>query len=160
MPRSAVVRALPAARIVPMTGVQIEGVEERNNNWESLDPRFRVYLHGREESSTYGWTDTYDITGADVVQVVDWAQRQAGDLLTYAIALVYDDEARERRSPGHGRGLMWLVGMDGNDSPADPRDVDAQKRMLARRRAPVRLPSADLMPPAVPDPYNDRTESR
>ena len=24
-----------------------------------------------------GWTDTYDITGADVPQVMDWAQRQA-----------------------------------------------------------------------------------
>jgi hypothetical protein len=32
--------------------------------------------------------DTYDITGADVLQVIDWAQRQAGDSLTYAIALV------------------------------------------------------------------------
>jgi hypothetical protein len=140
--------------------VQIVGVDERDNNWENNHPRFRVYLHGSGQSSTYGWTDTYDVTGADVLQVIDWAQRQAGDSLTYAIALVYDDEARAQRNPGRGRGLVWLVGMDGNDIPAGPQETETQQRMLARRREPVRLPSADEMPPGVPEPYNAGTESR
>src|ERR1700710_2385655 len=99
--------------------MQIVQVDERDSGWELSTPRFRVYLHGSAESSTAGWTDTYDITGADVVQVIDWAQRQAGTSLTFAVALVYDDGAREQRSPGNGRGLVWLVGMDGNDKAID-----------------------------------------
>ncbi|UMG91102.1 hypothetical protein [Nocardioides sp. TF02-7] len=143
-----------------MTEVRIEQVDERDSSWEDDHPRFRVYLHGSGESSTGGWTDTYDVTGADVLQVIDWAQRQAGGSSTYAIALVHDDADEERRNPGHGRGLVWLVGMDGNDVAADGREATIQRRMLARRRDPVRLPIADNMPEGVPDPYNDGTRSR
>jgi len=77
-----------------MSDVLIEQVDERDNSWERGQPRFRVYLHGSGESSTSGWTDTYDIVGADVLQVIDWAQRQAGDSLTYAVALVYERQSR------------------------------------------------------------------
>ncbi len=143
-----------------MTEMRVQGVDERDSGWELSGPRFRVYLHGSEESATYGWTDTYDITGADVLQVIDWAQRQAGDSLTYAVALVHDDEAAEQRNPGHGRGLVWLVGMDGNDASTEPQEADKQKRMLARRRDPVGIPSADQTPSGVSDPYNDGTERR
>ena len=143
-----------------MGDVRIVDVDERDNNWELSSPRFRVYLHGSGESSTHGWTDTYDITGADAVQVIDWAQRQAGDTLTYAVALVYEDRAHEQLSPGRGRGLVWLVGMDGNDVPSDSRGTDTQQRMLARRQNPVGVPLADRMPPGVPDPYNNATHSR
>jgi hypothetical protein len=66
-------------------------VDERDSSWEISNPRFRVYLHGSGEESTIGWTGTYDVTGADVLQVIDWAQRQAAGQLTYAVALVYDD---------------------------------------------------------------------
>ena len=142
-----------------MTGVQIKQVDERDNNWEDGRPRFRVYLHGSGESSTYGSTDTYDVTGADVLQVIDWAQRQAGASLTYAVALVYDDVDKERLHPGHGRGLVWLVGMDGNDRATSGHDIHAQQRMLARRHDPVRLSTFDLMPAGVLDPDNDSTES-
>jgi hypothetical protein len=79
--------------------VQIVRVDERNSGWESERPRFRVHLHGSAAASTHGWTDTYDVTGADVLQVIDWAQRQAGDIFTYAVALVYDDTAAEQRNP-------------------------------------------------------------
>ena len=143
-----------------VTEMRVQDVDERDSGWELSGPRFRVYLHGSEESATYGWTDTYDVTGADVLQVIDWAQRQAGDSLTYAVALVYDDEAAEQRNPGHGRGLVWLVGMDGNDTATEPGETDKQKRMLARRRDPVGIPSADQTPSGVPEPYNDGTERR
>lgn len=134
-----------------MADVRIEQVDERDNNWENHDPRFRVYLHGSSESSTEGWTDTYDIVGADLLQVVDWAQRQAADSLTYAVALVVDVDDEERRNPGHGRGLVWLVGMDGNDLPTtDPDEMDVQQRMLARRRDPVRWPSQASPPNGRP----------
>ncbi len=141
-----------------MTDVQIVRVDERDSGWEDPRPRFRVYLHGSGETSTYGSTDTYDVTGADVLQVIEWAQRQAGDSLTYAVALVVDDEARAQRDAGFGRGLVWLVGVDGNDT--GEAEGEAQRRMLARRGEPVGIPAADRMPGGVPDPYNDGTTSR
>ena len=115
-----------------MYDMQIAQVDERDSGWELSRPRFRVYLHGSGESSTSGWTDTYDITGADVVQVIDWAQRQAGTSRTYAVALVYDDQAEEQLNPGHGRGLVWLAGMDGNDQAINHHEAQAQARMLGR----------------------------
>jgi hypothetical protein len=136
-----------------VTDVQILQVDERNSGWENPWPRFRVYLHGSGEDSTYGWTATYDVTGADVLQVIDWAQRQAGDLLTYAVALVYDDQAREELNPGFGRGLVWLVGVDGNDTGPD--EQERQRRMLGRRRDPVRIADGDRMPSGVPEPYEN-----
>jgi len=59
-----------------------------------------------------------------------------------------------------GRGLVWLVGMDGNDQPTDPDEETTQQRRLARRRRPVDVPPADRMPPGLPDPYNDCTQAR
>src|SRR4051812_5846008 len=106
-----------------MAAIEIQAVDERDSSWEVTlpgpggGPRFRVYLHGSGIDTTQGATWTYDVTGADVLQVIDWAQRQAGDRLTYAVALVYDDAERERLESGYGRGLVWLVGMDGNTAP-------------------------------------------
>lgn len=103
-----------------MNDLQIVQVDERDSSWEDSHPRFRVYLHGSGEATTHGWTDTYDITGADVLQVIDWAQRQAGESLTYAVALVRDDRASERRDHGHARGLVWLVGIHGDTDAIVP----------------------------------------
>lgn len=141
--------------------MRVTQVEERDSGWEDDRPRFRVYLHGSGEASTGGWTDTYDITGADVLQVIDWAQRQAGGRLTYAVALVHDDADEERRNPGHGRGLVWLVGMDGNAHLTDQAETAAvHRRMLARRRSPVAVPEPDKAPHDVLSPYSDGTEGR
>jgi hypothetical protein len=129
--------------------VRIVPVDERDSGWEDHRPRFRVYLHGSGESSTAGWTATYDVTGADILQVVDWAQAQAGDSRTFAVALVYD-KATEESSPGYGRGLVWLIGMDGNDHPEDAFAVATQQRMLKRRSGPLVVSEADRMPPDVP----------
>lgn len=122
-------------------------VDERDSGWEHDRPRFRVYLHD-SGSRTGGTTWTYDITGADVLQVIDWAQREAGDRRTYAIALVYDDATMEDQSSGHGRGLVWLVGMDGNDvaEPGSP-EWAVQQRMLTRRFQPVGIAEPDRAPP-------------
>ncbi|WP_182525275.1 hypothetical protein [Nocardioides dongkuii] len=138
-----------------MADIRIAQVDERDSNWELSSPTFRVYLHGSGPDSTEGFTDTYDITGRDVLQVIDWAQRQAADSLTYAVALVVDDEATEQRSPGHARGLIWLVGTDGNaDVSRDPEGATTHQRMLQRRAHPIRVGEADEMPTDVPDPYN------
>ena len=139
--------------------MQVIQVDQRDGGWDDSDPRFRVYLHGSGETSTAGWTDTYDITNADLLQVIDWAQRQAGGHLTYAIALVRDAADEERRNLGYGRGLVWLVGMDGNDSVDDhPQERAVQQRMLSRRQNPVGIPDADRAPRNVPSSYTDGTE--
>ena len=147
-----------------MAEVEIEAVDERDSSWEvgpsgrCVGPRFRVYLHSSAADTTRGSTWTHDVTGADVLQVIDWAQRQAGDRLTYAVALVVDDAAMERASPGHGRGLVWLVGMDGNDTALDAEEATAQDRMIRRRTQPIGIPAGDAMPPGVHDPFNDGTQ--
>lgn len=129
-------------------------VDERDGGWEDPSPRFRVYLHGSARGSTAGWTDTYDVTGADVLQVIDWAQRQAGDRLTYAVALVTEDTDHERLPPGSGRGLVWLVGMDGNDATTvESAEAGVQRRMLHRREKPVGIPEADRAPLDVLNPH-------
>jgi len=141
--------------------MQVIQVDERDSGWEDPDPRFRVYLHGSGATSTAGSTDTYDITGADVLQVIDWAQRQAGDQLAYAVALVRDDEEHERINPGSGRGLVWLVGMDGNDSTDEgSAEREVQRRMLFRRLRPVGIPEADRAPESLPNPYANGTEQQ
>ncbi|QCX26247.1 hypothetical protein [Nocardioides jishulii] len=128
--------------------IRIMGVDERDSAWEDEQPRFRVYFQypGEQPSvdSMAGmWTATYDVTGADVLQVVDWAQRRAGDELVYSVALVLD---RPHRFPGDERGLLWVVGMDANDSYPDAAQREVKRRMLARRRDPVRVGPDDRMP--------------
>lgn len=131
-----------------MGQIQIEAVDERDSSWESHGPRFRVYLHTSSSDDTRGGTSTYDLLGADVLQAIDWAQGQAGDSRTYAIALVWDDVSQERDAPGTGRGLIWLVGMDGNETAVGEYERAIQRRMLARRRRPVVLAEDDRLPPA------------
>ncbi len=129
-----------------MTSIDIARVDERDSSWERPAWRYRVYVQGGASvggtESPGGTTATYDVTGADVLQVLDWAQRRAGASATYSIALVVDE-------PHDGRGLVWLVGMDGNDWTDEPHDRLVQERMLARRTAPVVVPEADRMPVEV-----------
>jgi hypothetical protein len=131
--------------------MSVVAVDERDSGWEQDRPRYRVYLQDGG-AGVGGATSTYDLTGVDVLQAVDWAQRQAGDRRTYAVALVRDDHERERLNPGHGRGLVWLVGMDGNDEvgTGSP-EWTAQQRMLARRSDPVRLGESDRAPGTTTD---------
>lgn len=118
---------------VGAVGLNVVEVDERDSSWEIHTPRFRVYIHDSGPDSTPGATATYDITGADVLQVIDWAQQHTHGEQTWSVALVVDDEAQEALNPGHGRGLVWLVGADGNDGPSTPEIVTAQQRMLKLR---------------------------
>ncbi|MEQ6899831.1 hypothetical protein [Nocardioides sp. YIM 152588] len=136
-----------------MDQVRILGVDELDSGWEDHLPRFRVYLHGSGDDTTAGWTHAYDVTGADALQVIDWAQRQAADTLTFAVALVVDDKDQ-------GRGLVWLVGMDGNDMVTTAAQEDAQRRMLLRRWLPVGVPVADRIPYDAFDPFGKQSDLR
>ena len=117
--------------------IDVTEVDERDSTWEDSRPRFRVYVHDGDGPG--GSTATYDVAGADVLQVVDWAQRRAGSSLTYAVALVVD-----RPAPvGIERGLVWLVGMDGNSEPLEGHEADILRRMVARQGHVVVLPESD-----------------
>lgn len=65
-----------------------------------VGPGFRVYLHGGGAETTFGTSWTYDVTGADV----------------------------QRLSPGHGRGLVWLVGMDGHGQSGSLLETPCRRR--------------------------------
>lgn len=114
-------------------------VDERDSTWEHQSPRFRVYLQ-RPAGDVHA-TQTFDLTGADALQAIDWAQRQAeptGSL--WALALVGTDSRGLR-------GLTWLVGMDANDPPSDEHEVDLAERMRARGSTPVVVPTEDRWRP-------------
>jgi hypothetical protein len=151
-----------------MAQIEIEAVDERDSSWEIGTARFRVYLHSSGPETTPGSTWTYDITGADAIQAIDWAQRQARagavegrvPVLTWALALVRDDAEMERVNPGHGRGLIWLVGMDGNDNTEGyPEEQAVQRRMLLRKTHAILIPAVDTLPPGA-DHFIDGEERR
>jgi hypothetical protein len=58
--------------------MQVERVDEADVEWEDDRPRFRVYLFEGPVHAPGAVVDTYDITEADVFEVVRWAQEQAG----------------------------------------------------------------------------------
>ncbi|WP_158648132.1 hypothetical protein [Nocardioides houyundeii] len=100
--------------------MQIVLVDERDSHWESTTPRFRVYLQTKGGPRLSHSTATYDVIGGDVMKVIDWAAAEAGSDLAYGVALVHDDALAEQTNPGCGRGLIWLVGRDLNDSSSVP----------------------------------------
>jgi len=120
-------------------GMVMENVDERDSRWEDHQPRFRVYLFeesgfrvAEDGSQATGYaTTTWDVTGADVVDVLSWAQHQAGDAGLYSVALVADGYGEQTE-----RGLVWLVGMDYQDAPTDENRA-ILRRMLRRRGTKV-----------------------
>lgn len=144
--------------------MQVIAVDERTNCQERHDPCFRVYLHESGGDTTFGAVATYDITGADVLQVIDWAQTQAegwsratgGARPTYAIAYVPEGPAT---SDLDRRTLVWLLGVDGNDS-VQGEQLIAQRRMLQRRTDPVGIPEADRARPGPPPPSTESNRPR
>ncbi|MGV8966811.1 MAG: hypothetical protein ACOH2F_11080 [Cellulomonas sp.] len=107
----------------------IEEVDERDSTWEDPHPRFRVYIFEGDTPGFNVWT--YDITDADALDVIRWAQARAGIANLYAVALV----GTMTTPDGEHRGLTWLVGSDANDHDAD---LDA---MRARRDRPAVEPA-------------------
>jgi hypothetical protein len=105
--------------------VHVEPVDERTSEWEDHRPRFRVYLFEGGDRRTGFGTSTYDVTGAEALEVISWAEEQAGDDGLYAVALVGDRGGR--------KGLVWLQGIDANNGPGDLRHEVLRTAMLGRR---------------------------
>jgi hypothetical protein len=109
--------------------VHVEPVDERTGEWEDHRPRFRVYLFEPTDAARSLRTSTYDVTGAEALEVIAWAEQQAGEDGLYAVALV-------SRNPRGERGLTWLQGVDANAGPGDLRHEVLRAAMLARRGRP------------------------
>ncbi len=110
-------------------GTRITEVDERDSCWEdhsALLPDLR-FDAGREGS--HG-TATYDIAEADVLQVNDWARRQAGVDGLCAVALIGEanDDVDAMRA---NRDLTWLISADANDVPPYG---DAHAHLMHRMR--------------------------
>ncbi len=108
--------------------MHVEPVDERTSSWEDHRPRFRVYLFEGSDGGGFA-TSTYDVTGAEALEVIAWAEDQAGADDLYAVALV-------SRNPRGELGLTWLQGIDANDGPGDLRHEVLRAAMLARRGRP------------------------
>lgn len=130
--------------------MKISRADENSLTREAYDPVFRVYFHDSLPEATRGATEVFDVSGLDVVQAINWAQRIARNQRTFSIALI------DGRTRSGDVSITWLVGCDGNDDAlAGSSDVDQwvaaqQRRMLLRRQCPVGIapfdeaPSADL----------------
>lgn len=105
--------------------MHVEPVDERTSEWEDHRPRFRVYLFEPSDTMTSFRTSTYDVTGAEALEVISWAEEQVGEQGLYAVALVGERGGR--------KGLIWLQGIDANDGPGDLRHEVLRAAMVARR---------------------------
>lgn len=91
--------------------MRVEPVDERDSGWEDAAPRFRVYLFDPATAPSYA-VETYDVTEADVLETVRWAEARAGTDRRYAVALVRDTAPWGAAE----RGLVWLAGRDLNSA--------------------------------------------
>ena len=117
--------------------MKVDPVDERDSGWEDSRPRFRVYFFAGDGPGHHTWT--YDITDADVLDVIRWAQTEAGADRMFAVALVQDDLTRGQQL---ARGLVWLLGMDANDVTSTESEELCQAAM--RRRRGQELVRADV----------------
>ena len=84
-----------------MPRVEVIAVDPRDQTWEVDRPRYRVYFH-----DTNGASDEHEITGADVGEVIAWAETRRGPR-TYVLYVCVDSD---------GLGLVRLAGADPNTS--------------------------------------------
>jgi hypothetical protein len=81
--------------------MDVIAVDPRDETWAVDRPRYRVYFH-----EVNGTSDEYEVTGADVDEVIAWAEKQAGQR-TYVLYVCV---------PANGLGLVRLAGADPNAS--------------------------------------------
>jgi hypothetical protein len=111
-------------------------VDERDSAWEDSSPRYRVYFFAGDGPGCH--TSTFDVTDAEMLEVVQWAEHEAGLQRMFAIALVRDEVRVGGGEPE--RGLVWLLGADANDS-GDTDALRVRQATMRSRRRHRRLPS-------------------
>jgi len=108
--------------------MEVTVVDERDSSWEKHAHRFRVYLFSGVGRPGQGFnTETFDVTDATLLEVIEWAEHRAGADRMFAVALV-------ENHPRRGRGLNWLIGSDANSVPIDAAEDALLRQMRTRRR--------------------------
>lgn len=90
-------------------------VDERDSQWERSDPRFRIFVYEGAGNAV----DVVELEGASIEQALDAARS-----LSHENERLWSLALFERDRDGVP-GLIWLSGMDYNDSPAN---VDQWRR--------------------------------
>lgn len=80
--------------------MEIRTVDPRDQEWVIPDPKYRVYFFDSK-----GASDEYELEGADVAEVLEWAETERGDRTFVLYACVPHDRS----------GLLRLAGHDPND---------------------------------------------
>jgi hypothetical protein len=80
--------------------MDIKSVDPRDQTWEVTDPSYRVYFHDAN-----GASDEYEVTDADVTEVLAWAEARRGARTFVLYTCV----------PVNGLGLLRLAGRDPNE---------------------------------------------
>ncbi|MDQ2850740.1 MAG: hypothetical protein M3Y49_08390 [Actinomycetota bacterium] len=80
--------------------MDVHRVDPRDQTWEIVETRYRVYFHDSARRS-----DEYEISGADIFEVIAWADAQKLGRTYVLYACVPDD----------GLGLVRLAGTDPNE---------------------------------------------
>lgn len=80
-----------------MIRMQVNRVDPRDQTWEVDQPRYRVHFH-----EANGTSDEYEVAGADVDQVIAWAEAHRRER-TYVLYVCV---------PADGLGLVRLAGVD------------------------------------------------
>ncbi len=89
--------------------MDIRKVDPRDQTWEVGEPSYRVYFH-----DAAGASDEHELSGADVAEVIAWAERQRGERTYVLYACVAHD----------GLGLVRLAG----SVPNVPRDFSGRRQ--------------------------------
>lgn len=108
-------------------------VDERDSAWEDHHAHFRLFLFEGPGSAVVA----LDFVDAQIDDVLEAATSAAGSDKLWSIALVVD-------TPDAGRGLIWVSGMDYNDTPTTRAEsrlrATMQDRYLMRKAARSEAP--------------------
>jgi hypothetical protein len=80
--------------------METRGVDPRDETWEIKQPRYRVHFH-----DSHGASDEYEVEGADVAEMLAWAEATRGHRTFVLYVCV----------PRDGLGLLRLHGSDPNE---------------------------------------------
>ena len=80
--------------------MHVESIDPRDTRWEFQSPTYRLYF------CTDGGTEEYEITGADVPEILTWAEEEARKSGRNYVLYVRVEH------PSHGPGLLRLSGWE------------------------------------------------
>lgn len=102
--------------------MRINLIEERDTAWERHDPRFRLFIYAGPENTVM----EFDISAASIKDALDTAAGLSDrNRNLWSLALMSEDSRREQ-------GLIWLTGMDYNESPTNAAQRRQRKEMQVR----------------------------